>query len=197
MPWEPSYVDDAELADFVRTASDDPYIPGYGTAASRAVDDFCNRQFGQMDAAATLTYEAVNAAQLPSGRWLLLVHDVQDLTGVTVTVDGTAVAAGVDGYQWWERNAAAFSRPYTGITLRDRPCGDVDVFAKFGWSAMPAAVPSAVRLQVNRWHIRRESPYGTAGSPSEGTEIRLSARLDPDVRAILSGAGIIRARMPR
>lgn len=197
MTWAPDYETEAVLADFVRTASDDPYIAGYGTAASRAVDEACNRQFGQMAAAATLTYDATRAAQLDNGRWLLLVDDVQDLTGVTVTVDGTAVAAGVDGYQWWERNAAAFGVPYTGITLRDRPCGDVDVFAKFGWSAVPAPVPAAVRLQVNRWHIRRESPYGTAGSPSEGSEIRLAARLDPDVRAILSGAKLIRARMPR
>lgn len=197
MPWAPDYETDEVLADFVRTETDDPYIPGYGSAASRAVDEACNRQFGKMDAAATLTYDATSAAQLPNGRWLLLVDDLQDLTGVTVTVDGTAVAAGVDGYQWWERNAAAFGVPYIGITLRDRPRGDVDVFGKFGWTTTPPAVPAAVRLQVNRWHIRRESPYGTAGSPSEGSEIRLSARLDPDVRAILSGARIIRARMPR
>lgn len=197
MPWAPDYVDEADLVDFVRTASDNPYVGTYGTAAARSIDDFCNRQFGKLDTPATFTYDACAAAQLENGRWLLSVDDVQDLTGVTVTVDGTVVAAGVDGYQWWERNALAKGYPHTGITLAARPTGDVDVLAPFGWSAVPAAVPGAVWLQVNRWHIRRESPYGTAGSPSEGSEIRLSARLDPDVRAILAGGRLIRARMPR
>lgn len=198
MPWAPDYVDDATLEDFVRTETGDAYIPGYGTAASRAVDEACNRQFGQLAAATTITYDAGQAAQLSNGRWLVHIHDVQDLTGVTVTLGSTAVAAGVDGYQWWERDATLWNVPYIGLTFRDRPpAGDLSVFAKYGWSAVPAAVPAAVRLQVNRWHIRRESPYGTAGAPSEGSEVRLSARLDPDVRAILAGGKLIRARMPR
>lgn len=195
MPWKPDYVDAADLADFVRVNADNPYVGTYGTAAARLIDDACNRQFGQLDAAATFTYDACRAAQLDNGRWLLLVDDVQDITAATVTVDGTAVAAGVDGYQWWERNAVAKGEPYTGITLADRPSGDVDVFALFGWSAVPAAVTGAVWLQVNRWNIRRESPYGTAGSTGDGSEVRLSARLDPDVRLMLGS--VVRGRMPR
>lgn len=193
MPWAPDYVDAADLIDFVRTSADNPYVATYGTAAARAVDDFCNRQFGQLDAAATFTYDATTAAPLANGRWLLLVDDVQDVTGMTVTVDGTAVT----DYVMWERNEAAKGRPYTGITLASRPTGDVDVFARFGWSSVPAAVPGAVWLQVNRWNVRRESPYGTAGSPSEGSEVRLSARLDPDVRTMLAGGRLVRARMPQ
>lgn len=195
MPWAPDYVDAADLAEFVRVESDNPYVGTYGTAAARAIDDACNRQFGQLDDPDTFTYDALAAAQLENGRWLLLIDDVPAVAGVTVTVDGTAVAAGVDGYQWWERNAIVKGRPYTGITLADRPTGDVDVLAPFGWLAIPAGVTAACWLQVNRWNIRRESPYGTAGSPSEGSEVRLSARLDPDVRAMLGGLG--RARMPR
>ncbi len=198
MPWAPDYVDDAELADFVRTETGDAYIPGYGTAASRAIDEACNRQFGKAAAPATLTYDAGAAAQLNNGRWLILVDDFQDLTGLVVSLAGTTVAAGVDGYQWWERNATLWGVPYIGLTFRDRPpCGDLTVTGTPGWNAVPAPVPAAVRLQVNRWHIRRESPYGTAGAPSEGSEVRLSARLDPDVRAILAGGKLIRARMPR
>lgn len=194
MTWAPDYVDAGELAEFVRVNADNPYVGTYGTAAARAVDDVTNRQFGILDAAATVTYEAIKAAQLDNGRWLLMVDDVQDIAGVTVTVNGTAVTAGVDGYQWWERNAAVFARPYTGITLATRPSGDVDLFARLGWLAIPASITAAVWLQVNRWNIRRESPYGTAGSPSEGTEVRLSARLDPDVRVMVGP--YVRARMP-
>lgn len=198
MPWAPDYVDPDELADFVRTAVDNPYVGTYGTAAARAIDDFCNRQFGQLAAPATFNYDACSAVPLRSLRWLVLVDDIQDPTAMTVTVDGAAVAAGVDGYQLWPNNAIAKGYPHTGITLATRPrSGTVDVFAKFGWLAIPAGAIGANWLQVNRWHIRRESPYGTAGSPSEGTEIRLSARLDPDVRAMLSGGHLVRARMPQ
>lgn len=191
--WAPIYVDEEELADFVRAGADNPYIATYGEAACRSVDGFCHRQFGQLPTAETWTYDSHRAAQLPSGRWLLDIDDVADTSGFAVTVDGVAV----DDVVMWERRAAAYRVPYIGITLPTRPRGDVDVTARFGWNAIPAAVTGAVWLQCNRWHTRRESPYGVAGSPSEGSEMRLTAVLDPDVRAILSGAKLIRKRMPQ
>jgi hypothetical protein len=191
--WQPSYVDEEELIDFCRTAADNPYVGTYGVAACRAVDSYCNRQFGQLSSAETWTYDATNAARLRNGRWLVMIDDLQDTSGMTVTVDGTAVT----DYQMWERNASGQGRPYTGITLATCPTGDIDVAARFGWNAVPAAVPAAVWLQVNRWNARRESPYGIAGSPGEGSEVRLSAVLDPDVRVVLSGVGLVRKRMPR
>lgn len=197
MPWAPDYVDTAALEDFVRANPGNPYLPGYGTAASRAVDAACARQFGKLDAPATLVYDGHTVFHLRSGRWLLPIDDVQDVTGVTVTVDGTLLDPGA--YTFWERNAAVHGVPYTGLLLTDPvdPGADVAVQAMFGWTAVPAAVEGAVWLQVNRWHVRRESPFGTAGSPSEGSEVRLTAVLDPDVRAILSGGRVIRKRLPR
>lgn len=191
--WAPIYVDEEELADFVRAGADNPYIATYGEAACRSVDGFCHRQFGQLPTAETWTYESHRAAQLPSGRWLLDIDDVADTSGFAVTVDGVAV----DDVEMWPDRAAAYRVPYTGITLPTRPRGKVGTTARFGWNAIPAAVTGAVWLQCNRWHTRRESPYGVAGSPSEGSEMRLTAVLDPDVRAILSGAKLIRKRMPQ
>jgi len=200
MPWAPDYVaigGDDGLAAYVRTAADDPFLESLGPAAARAVDAYCNRQFGQLPAPATFTYEARNAARLADGTWVLPVDDVQDITAATVTVDGTVVAAGVTGYRWWELNAVAKGYPYTALRFAERPYGDVALFARFGWTSYPAAVPAAVRFQVNRWFVRRESPYGVAGSPDQGSDTRLSARLDPDTRAILAGGRIVRARAPR
>jgi hypothetical protein len=57
----------------------------------------------------------------------------------------------------------------------------VRVTALWGWSAVPPAIEQATLLQASRLLIRRDSPYGVAGSPEAGTEIRLLARLDPDV----------------
>lgn len=198
MVWAPDYVDAAALRAYVRAADDDAYVAELGTAASRAVDGFCNRQFGQLDAPAEFTYEGARAVyDRRGGRWLLEVDDIMNTTGLVVTVGGTAVTAGAAGYQLAERNAVAKGYPYTHLTLADQPDGDVVVTARFGWNSVPAAVIAAVRFQVNRWFIRRESPYGTAGSPAEGTELRLSAVLDPDTRAVLAGGRVVRKRMPR
>lgn len=196
--WKPDYVDADELIAFVRANLDNPYVGTYGTAASRAVDGYCNRQFGKLDTAGTFTYEGRNAVRMPDGRWLLEIDDLDDTGGLVVDVDGQAVTAGVDGYRLWPRNAAAQGNVYTALSLASCPGNaDVDVTAAFGRTTIPAGVTGAVWLQVNRWNIRRESPYGTAGSPSEGSEVRLSALLDPDVRAMLGAAQLVRARMPR
>lgn len=196
MTWEPDYVDATELEDFVRVNADNPYVATYGTAAARSIDGHCNRQFGRFETAVPFTYPAHNAVRMRDGRWLVATDDIPD-TPTSVTVDGVSTALGADGWVLWPLNAQAKGRPATGILLADRPYGDIVVTDRFGWLSVPAAVTAAVWLQVNRWNVRRESPYGTAGEPSEGSEVRLTAVLDPDVRTLLSGPGIIRKRMPR
>jgi hypothetical protein len=57
----------------------------------------------------------------------------------------------------------------------------VKVTALWGWTAVPVAVKQATLLQASRFFSRRHSPYGVAGSPELGSEIRLLARVDPDV----------------
>ena len=46
---------------------------------------------------------------------------------------------------------------------------------------VPDGVKVATLLQAARYFKRRESPYGIAGSPEMGSEMRLRAELDPDV----------------
>lgn len=200
MPWAPTYLVDGtpeDVAEFVRAADDDPYVGAYAEAASRSIDDLCGRQFGRLDVAAEFTYPSAYAAYLDTGRWLVLTDDIPAATGITLTVDGVSTAAGVDGYQLWPPNAIAKGTPALGITLPVRPYGDIGITTRFGWLDIPAAVYAATRLQVNRWHFRRESPAGVAGADGDGSSVRLSARLDPDVRTVLSGGSLVRSRMPR
>jgi len=56
----------------------------------------------------------------------------------------------------------------------------------WGWSAVPVPVKEATYLQASRFHSRRDSPYGIAGSPDQGSELRLLSRVDPDVAVSLS-----------
>lgn len=197
MPWAPDYVPADELEAFVRVNADNPYVGTYGTAAARAVDGFCNRQFGRLDVAAAFTYEGWKAARRPDGTYLLPVEDIPEASGTVVTVDGTAVTAGASGYRLWPFNNLAMGKPATHLLLAERPCGDVLVTNRFGWLATPAAVTAAVWLQVNAWNIRRESPFGAAGDAASGTAETIggSRRLDPDARAMLSP--LVRVRPAR
>ena len=57
----------------------------------------------------------------------------------------------------------------------------VQVTASFGWAAVPETIKAATIRQTARFFYRREAPFGVAGSPSMGSEIRLLAQADPDV----------------
>ena len=60
----------------------------------------------------------------------------------------------------------------------------VRVQGVWGWSAVPAEIAMATKIQASRLFVRRQSPFGVAGSPDLGT-VRLSAKLDPDVEALI------------
>ena len=195
--WAPDYLSLDEGKDYLRVPAadtvDDEWIGALITAASRAIDRRCGRQFGT--APDTRVYEA--AAAVPDlthpGWWLLVTDDMRADTAAVLTVDGVALAA--TGYVRLPRNAPADKRPFTGVRLASKPGGDVSITTGFGWEAVPAQVGVAARLQLARWHVRRESPFGVAGSPSDGSETRLLARLDPDVATSL--VGLSRTQAPR
>lgn len=60
----------------------------------------------------------------------------------------------------------------------------VRVKAVWGWSAIPNEVAMATKIQASRLFVRRQSPFGIAGTPELGT-VRLGSRLDPDVEVLL------------
>jgi hypothetical protein len=186
--WAPDYITSAQLKNYlgIQNNADDAFIALWITTVSRNVDDFCGRQFGQTAAAEDRFYTPVY--DRPAGKWIANIDDVQDVTGLSVEdEDGTAIAphtSTVDGYLLLPRNAAAKGRPYEQLQL-DSATGDIAVNVKFGWSAQPAAVSTGMFLQASRLNSRRRSPFGIAGSPTEGSEIRLLAQLDPDFRTSL------------
>src|SRR5690606_31803660 len=90
-------------------------------------------------------------------------------------------------------NAVANGRPYEELVVH--PSNEVQlseleagvrVHAQFGWTAVPTAIKQACLLQASRLLARRDSPYGVAGSPEAGSEVRLLARVDPDVEVALA-----------
>jgi len=184
--WAPSYVTTVEMRAYLRILDtvDDAQIAVAVTTASRAVDKAAGRQFGAVDAAVTWTYTAQWIR--PRGVWLVPVDDVATTTGMVVVVDGVTVT----DYTLWPRQAVAKGKVWTCIVLGPTvTCtgaeSGVEVTALWGWPTVPVAVKQATQLQASRFLARRDSPYGVAGSPADGSELRLLATVDPDVRVAL------------
>ena len=197
MAWAPDYITAEELAAYMRIThdSDDVELAFAVSGASRAIDYHCNRQFGILAAPAERTYEA----WFDCGRGLWVV-DTDDYFGAltAVTIGGVATTA----YTREPLNAASVGMPYTSLTI-DRAASVVPVTPLYlvaatvawGWTAVPDAVKLASRLQGSRFHSRRDSPFGVTGSPDQGGELRLLARVDPDVGVSLRD--FVRPRYPR
>lgn len=183
MPWAPDYTDEALLKSYLEIeaddATDDAFIALWITTASRNVDDFCGRQFGSVSAELR-TYNTGHYDD-DERAWVARIDDVFDVDDLVVERAGGGAAVGT--YEMWPRNAPQKGRPYEGIMVGSR--GRLDLTAPWGWPEVPAAVSVGMLLQAARLEARRGSPFGIAGSPSEGNEARLLAQLDPDFRTSL------------
>ncbi len=179
MTWEPDYVTVPELKSYLRIddTADDVLLAVWVTTASRAVDTFCHRQFGQVDTLEARTFRPCWDA---AGGYSVEIDDLQDVDGLLV-LDSAGIP--VLTYTLAPDNAPQRGRPYTRLAAAGP--GPLTITALWGWAAVPAAVKSATLLQAARFAARRDSPFGIAGSPSEGSELRLLASLDPDLKTSL------------
>ena len=189
MAWQPDYCTVSELKSFLRISdSTDDTELGYAiTAASRAVDARTNRQFGSVSPVETRLFTAEWDRRRQ--RWVVAIDDVQDTTGLTVTVD----AGGITDYTLEPVNGPETGRPYERLVVNSTsefaPTSEeygVSIDALWGWSSVPTTIKQATLMQASRFHARRFSPYGIAGSPDSGTEMRLLNRIDPDVAVTLT-----------
>lgn len=198
MAWAPDYITLEDIREIL-AIEDDPDVADDGVieraiaAASRAIDRHCCRQFGKVDEPQARVYTARWSRS--RGAWLVPIDDM-------MTLDGFAAAADRDGDGVYEteldpviarpRNAVERGYAWTELLIPalavGQPTGaegDVQVTALFGWTAVPTAVEQACQLQTTRLVIRKDAPFGVAGSPNSGSEMRLLARVDPDVAVTL------------
>jgi hypothetical protein len=195
--WKPDYVPLEEAKKFVRINDtiDDTELAVIISAISRAIDRHCNRQFGKVATTETRLYTAWYDDVRE--RWIVDIDDLMSTSGLVVTIAGTVTT----DYIKEPVNAAQELMPWTALSFkRDAatvPTGEeyeASIVAPWGWTAFPAGVPMAGRLQISRFLARRDSPLGVSGSPEQGSELRLLERLDPDVAVSLTG--LVRPRMP-
>lgn len=191
MVWKPDYIELEAYKSWARVDDDDDdaELANDIAAASRAVDDSCNRQFGRFDTPVTFTYTAWYHPE--DCRWVIDIHDLMSISGLVVSIP--TIGPTTD-YDLAPENALAEGKPYTKIVFRKTGVLPVRsdgykarATERFGWLAFPPPVVFATRLQTSRFAARRDSPYGVVGSPDAGTELRLQARVDPDVAVSLKG----------
>lgn len=208
MAWQPSYVTPTELKAYLRITdtADDTQIQFAIDGASRSIDQECNRQFGVTTAVAR--YYEWDGAYLEGQTTpyahcyapILSIDDIQSTTSLEVLVDtendgtyATEITVSTD-FDFWPWNAAANGKPWTHLVLRPTssvltqfPSYDraVKITGLWGWTSVPEVVKQATLIQASRFFSRRNSPYGVAGSPDLGNEIRLLSRVDPDVAVLL------------
>ena len=190
MAWGPDYVTASEMKSYLRIDDtvDDTEIGFAITAASRAIDKATNRQFGVVGSPEVRRYYS---------RWdrrrcvyVVEIDDLMTTTGLVVTnANGDTVSelvtAGDSGFTLEPVNNADMGRPWTQFVV-DSATGYFDVTGSWGWTAVPDTIKQAALLQASRLFKRRDAPFGVAGSPDLGSELRLLAKVDADVEVVVA-----------
>jgi hypothetical protein len=180
--WAPDYVTATQLKSYLNIQHDDDdlWLANWATAVSRNVDDFCGRQFGQVASAEARSYKPTWDRH--ECKTYVEIDDLQDITSFAL-VDSDAVA--ITDYELQPLNAIKKGSLYTRLVLDTYYADNLVATGKWGWTAVPASIPSGAYIQASRLAARRNSPFGVAGSPTDGSEIRLLAQLDPDFKTTL------------
>lgn len=189
MTWAPDYVTADQVADFAHVDDDvdDVDYARVATTASRSIDDKCNRQFGRVATAEARFYTPLWSHTRQA--WVIETDDYISLTEVAIDPgDGTWATIELAKVIKLDANAPQKAKPYERCAVRRAvlpsftyAADAVRVTGIFGWASVPVAIEEAALLQASRLAVRRDSPLGVAGSPDSGSELRLLARLDPDV----------------
>ena len=177
----------------IEDSIDDAEIEAAILAASRMIDDYCQRFFyqeGSLAFPATRYYTAVSP-------WYLETDDIVQITELACDPDFNQSYA-----QIWNTTTPPLDVMYEPVNnpqkgwpyTRVLAIGSyvfpyffprtVRISGIFGFPEVPYEVQLACKLQAARLFIRKQSPFGIAGSVELGT-VRLNSRLDPDVEMLL------------
>jgi hypothetical protein len=174
----------------IEDSNDDTALQAAILTASRQIDDYCQRFFyteGTLLAPATKYYTAVSP-------WYVETDDIVQLTEIACDPDFDQSYA-----QIWNLNTDVMYEPVNNPS-RGWPWTKLLAIGSyvfpyffpqtvrlkgiFGFPEVPYEVEMACKIQAARLFIRKQSPFGIAGSVELGT-VRLNSRLDPDVEMLL------------
>jgi hypothetical protein len=169
-------------------STNDSAIEAVLLAASRQVDNWCGRQFGQGSAGESRVYVSRYGD-------LLNVDDMVAVTAVATDPAGdgtyTTVWAATD-YRLEPINAAGIGQPF--IRIRAGAVSPlwwpaaptlVRITGTFGWPSVPAPVREATYLLANRLKAMWDTPAGLSGGGEMGS-LDMTGSITPIVAAMLA-----------
>ena len=174
----------------IEDSLDDNDIQAAILAASRMIDDYCQRGFYQEGTLAS----PVVKYYTPVSPWYLEIDDLIQPTEIASRANQSGPFSTIwdlDNDVMYEPiNNPEIGRPVTRL-LAVRTYvfpyffpQTVKITGVWGYSSIPYEVELACKIQASRLFIRKQSPFGIAGSVELGT-VRLNSRLDPDVEMLL------------
>jgi hypothetical protein len=172
----------------IEDSNDDTALQAAIVTASRQIDEYCQRFFYSISD--VRYYTAVSP-------WYVETDDIVSITQLACDPDFTQTYS-----QIWNTttppldimyepvNNPTKGWPYTKILAIGSYVfpyffpQTVKITGTFGFPEVPYEVEMACKIQAARLFIRKQSPFGIAGSVELGT-VRLNSRLDPDVEMLL------------
>ena len=162
-------------------------------AASRWVDNYCGRFFGQTDSEVHYVTAGLYRSAFPTGYGVgLAVDEFSSLTEIA-TDDGTLAYATVldpDDYRFLPLEAEALGEPYTVVELLSNlgwptMSNGVRLTGAFGWPSVPDPIIEAVHLLANRQRALWTAPFGNSGMGEMGSGLNMTAATTPLIREML------------
>lgn len=180
----------------IQDTIDDALIENSINAASRMIDQYCNRYFYSGSAGEIRYYRANDG-------YTCWIDDAQTITSVqTASVDPILYDTtwDSDDYQvlpanrlanggWYPITSIGAVQDYLFPVWSDLPL--VKVTGTFGWNAVPEAIKFATIIQASRLFKRLESPLGVAGVSDIGI-LRVGYNIDGDVAQLINPFRLLR-----
>lgn len=187
---------DVKAALRITDTIDDALIENSINAASRMIDQYCNRYFYSSSAGEVRYFQANDGFTC----WIDDVQSVTDLktSSTDPLIFDTTWATG--DYQLQPNNSKANGAytPYTMIQATDNylfpvwaDIALVQVTGQFGWASIPDPIKFATIIQASRLFKRLESPLGVAGVSDMGI-MRVGSNIDGDVAQLCNPFRLLR-----
>ena len=174
----------------IEDSLDDTDIQAAIISASRMIDDYCQRGFYQEGTLAT----PVTKYYSPVNPWYLEIDDLIQPTEIRSRANQIGAFNTVwdldTDIMYEPVNNSQLGRPVTRLLAIQTYVWPyffpqtVEITGVWGFKEIPYEVEMACKIQASRLFVRKQSPFGIAGSVELGT-VRLTSRLDPDVEMLL------------
>lgn len=187
---------DVKAALRIQDTVDDLLLENSINAASRMIDQYCNRFFYSGSAGEVRYFKANDG-------FTCWIDDAQSISEIKTSATDPVIydtTWSVDDYQLLPNNRLSNGAyyPITSIIATDNllfpvwaDIALVKVTGQFGWESVPDSIKFATIIQASRLFKRLESPLGVAGVSDIGI-MRVGSSIDGDVAQLINPFRLLR-----